>query len=84
MNRFSVPRRRHCDWIRNMFFVIIILEFVIIDWPWILLLLFFLEPAKTKEENTWSRSVVHPDNVGLENKKSSQISGSQQNCRKRT
>jgi hypothetical protein len=67
MNRFIIPRRRHGNWINNIFFLFIIVKFVVIDWPWLLLLLLFLEPAEAKEENKRPYSVVHTNNIALDN-----------------
>jgi hypothetical protein len=67
MNRFSIPRRRHGNSTNNIFFLFVVVEFVIIDWPWFLLLLLFLEPAEAKKENKWSYSIVHTDNIALDN-----------------
>jgi hypothetical protein len=43
------PERRHSDWIKSIFILIVVINFVIVDWPWFLLLLLFLEPAEAKE-----------------------------------
>jgi hypothetical protein len=67
MKSLKVPRRRYGDWIKNAFFLLV-LKFIIIDWPWFLFLLLCLEPAEAKEENILSCSVVYTDNVSLENK----------------
>jgi hypothetical protein len=66
MNKFSLPGRRHCHWIRNVF-LFVALKFVIIDRRLRnFLLLLFLEPAEAKEENVRSFSIVHTNNIGLE------------------
>jgi hypothetical protein len=59
------PERRHGDWIKSIFLLIVVIDFVIVDWSWFLLLLLFLEPAEAKEENKWSYSVIHTDNVAV-------------------
>jgi len=64
---FNIPERRHSDWIKSIFLLIVVINFVIVDWPWFLLLLLFLEPAEAKEENKWSYSVVYTDNIALDN-----------------
>jgi hypothetical protein len=49
MDRFSIPRRGHYDWIRNVL-LFVVLKFVIIDRRLRnFLLLLFLEPAEAKE-----------------------------------
>jgi hypothetical protein len=50
-----------------VFFLVIVLEFVIIDWLWFWLILLFLEPAEAKEDHMWSVSVVDTDSIGLVN-----------------
>jgi len=44
-----------------------VIEFVIIEllW-WFRLLLLFLEPAEAKEEHIWSYSVIHTNNIALD------------------
>jgi hypothetical protein len=60
---------RHCNWIRNVP-LFVVLKFVIIDRRLRkFFLLLFLEPAEAKEENVWSFSIVHTNNIGLENEK---------------
>jgi hypothetical protein len=59
------PERRHSGWIKSIFLLIIVINFIIIDWPWFLLLLLFLEPAEAKEENKWPYSVVYTDNIAV-------------------
>jgi hypothetical protein len=69
MNRIIIPGG-YGDWNRNifLFLVVIAVEFIIIDyWLRFRLLLLFLEPAKAKENNIWSVSVVDTDSIGLVN-----------------
>jgi hypothetical protein len=67
MNRIIIPGRRYGNW--NVFlFLVVTVEFIIIDyWLWFRLLLFFLEPAETKEDYIWSVSVVDTNSIGLMN-----------------
>jgi hypothetical protein len=60
-----IPGRRYGNW--NIFLLVIVLEFVIIDRLWLRLLLLFLEPAEAKEDHIWSVSIVDTDSIGLVN-----------------
>jgi hypothetical protein len=48
-------------------FRFVVIEFVIIEllW-WFQLLLLFLEPAEAKEEYIWSCSIIHTNNITLD------------------